>query len=178
MSSSVPPHPHPWGGGASLALPSRPPPCPDVGSQGGPTSNLVKKGERERERESPFPPSLSSCLLPPLFASLTFSPAFPLPRGSGRRAYRWMKFKAEHQKAERVGESPAATSCPGGWGLRAALPCLPPHIHSHHSLFTFHFQALPLQLAFHTRSSGLSLACPPPPLSDWRPSKGPLTSLI
>lgn len=59
-SSSVPP----WGGGASRALPSRPPPSPDVGSQGGPTRNLVKKAQREGEREPSFPPCLSSFLLP------------------------------------------------------------------------------------------------------------------
>lgn len=126
----------------------------------------------------PSPSSLSSCLLPPLFASLTFSPAFPLPRGSGRRAYRWTKFKAEHQKAERVGESQAATSCPGRVGTEGCA-VLPSSTHPFAPLpFYLPLPGPPTPTGISHTELGSFLGLTPPPLSVWRPSKGPLTSLI
>ena len=122
-SSSVPP----WGGGASRALPSRRPPCPDVGSQGGPTRNLVKKAQREGEREPSFPPCLSSFLLPPRLALALSLPLSLSPEALAEGRPDGGSLRLSTKRRTGLGRAPPATSCPGRVGSAgcAALPSSP-----------------------------------------------------
>lgn len=74
--------------------------------------------------------------------------------------------KAQHQAADGFGTSPGSAghllSPAVGRGLRAALPWLPSHTHSYHSLFTFSSRTSPSKLVFQALWLGLSWRPPLP----------------
>lgn len=129
----------------------------DPGTQG--TTLLFLEVESESQRG----PSAARLSLPPTLSLCLSSPGAPKvwalgPTGARRAS------KGSRAGLAGAGQARLATSSPCRLGPRTAQLWLPSHTHSHHSLSTFPFQALPLQVDFQTLRSGLSLspASPPP----------------